>query len=115
MLTDHDLGILASFGVKGALLSLPATPEAAPAADREIARLRRRGFAPFVSFGLSGGLLPGGAIESALQRLPSLLSLPRAVALGPLRIGPAEPGTDYALERMLGLAAELELPIVLRS
>ncbi len=114
-LTDHDLEILASFGVKGALLSLAATPEASQTAEREGARLRKGGITPFLSFGLSAGLLPGGALETELQRLPSLLSLPRALALGPLRARPTEPAMDYTLERMLGLAAELQRPVVVRS
>ena len=114
-LSDRDLEVLSSFGVKGALVSLAATPEAAQSAEREIARMRRSGIAAFVSFGLSGALLPGGALEVELQRLPSLLSLPRAVALGPLGRRPSEPATDYALERMLGLATELKRPVVVRS
>jgi predicted metal-dependent TIM-barrel fold hydrolase len=64
---------------------------------------------------LSGALLPGGALEVELQRLPSLLSLPRAVALGPLGLRADEPATDYALERMLALATELHRPLVVRS
>jgi predicted metal-dependent TIM-barrel fold hydrolase len=114
-LTHHDLEILASFGVKGALVSVAARQEAAQTAERQSSRLRRGGITPFLSFGLSVGLLPGGALETELQRLPSLLSLPRAVALGPLRARPTEPAMDYALERMLGLATELHRPIVVRS
>jgi predicted metal-dependent TIM-barrel fold hydrolase len=114
-LSDRDLEVLSSFGVKGALVPVGATPEAAQIAEREISRMRRGGIAPFVSFGLSGALLPGGALEVELQRLPSLLSLPRAVALGPLGLCAAEPATDYAVERMLDLAAELKRPVVVRS
>ncbi len=113
-LSDRDLEVLRSFGVKGALLSLAATPEAAKSAEHEASRLRRSGISAFVSFGLSGGLLPGGALEVELQRLPSLLSLPRAVALGPLGLRASEPASDYALERLLALATELNRPMVVR-
>ena len=114
-LAEHDLAILASFGVRRAVLSLPATTEAGVTAKQETARLRRAGIVPFLSFGLSPGVLPGAALEAELQRLPGLLSLPRAIALGPLSLRTVEPGAEYAFERMLALAAELHRPIVIRS
>ncbi len=110
-LGSRELEVLSSFGVKGAVVSSSESADA----DREVVRLRQAGIAPFLSFVPSSAALPGPALETELQRLPALLSLPRAVALGPLGVQPASMAREYAFERLLALAGELDRPVVIRG
>jgi predicted metal-dependent TIM-barrel fold hydrolase len=114
-LDENDLRILASFGVRAAILAQPAAADAVPVAGRELTRLRQAGITAFLSYSASSGILPGAALETELQRLPRLLSQPRAVALGPLRLQLGDPSAEYACERMLAQAVELRRPAIVRG
>ena len=114
-LTAPDLRTLAFFGVRAAALSVTATADAAQLAERELTRLRQADIAAFLCFAPSAGHLPGGALETELQRLPRLLSLPRAVALGPLALDVREPAATYVLQRVLELGRDLQRPVLVQS
>ncbi len=114
-LSDRDLRTLSAFGVRGGVGLFSCGAQAGARAAAERARLQRAALSAFLAFTPNPDLLPGGLLEAELQRLPELLSLPGAVALGPVGLGPERGSAEtYALERVLELGKNLARPVLVQ-
>jgi predicted metal-dependent TIM-barrel fold hydrolase len=123
---DHhsptDLRTLASFGLRGALLTA-SEPDAPADADAWLAhfaersgeqaqRLRTAGIRPFVALGVTPTRAPTRDLERVLELLPETRGAARVVAIGRIGLGDGSPRAEQLLLRQLELAQRLDLPAV---
>jgi len=81
----------------------------------QLPRLERAGIRARAAVGLPPSGLPRRGLHEVLQSLPDAFARGRAAALGPLGIERADDVELEALDEQLGLARELELPVLVMA
>jgi predicted metal-dependent TIM-barrel fold hydrolase len=123
-LGDVDLETLAGFGLRAAVLCAHRPPGPRDVDLRrhwdelsgtQSRRLAAAGIRPLVALGVPGAHIPARGLSVLLHDLTRRFGDPSVVAFGELDLAAGGPREESLLEEQLGLARDLDRPVLLRA